>query len=205
MPDSSPGRNYLEGRVAVVTGGAGSIGSAICVLFAEHGADIVVADKVGERVHQAVARVQALGRRAVPVVADLAMREGIDLLKQEALAAFDHVDVLVNGVGQHVGRQGPFEDSDEEQWQALYETNFLHVLRASKAFIPGMKERGWGRIVNFSSVEGMRGMPWGAVYSGFKGAINSFTRSAAVDLARHGILMNAIGVDKTKSYEVQFY
>ncbi len=83
--------------------------------------------------------------------------------------------------------------------------NLLATLRCSHAFIPGMKERGWGRIINFSSVEGIRSMPSGAVYTAFKGAIDSFTKSLGVDLARYGIRTNAIAVDKTRSYQVNHY
>jgi NAD(P)-dependent dehydrogenase (short-subunit alcohol dehydrogenase family) len=112
---------------------------------------------------------------------------------------------LINGLGHHLATGGPFEQSTEAQWQALYEVNLLHVFRVTQAFVPGMKERGWGRIVNFSSVEGVRSAPALAVYASFKRAIDGFTKSLAVDLARYGILVNALGVDKTKAYQVGFY
>jgi NAD(P)-dependent dehydrogenase (short-subunit alcohol dehydrogenase family) len=100
---------------------------------------------------------------------------------------------------------GDFEDLDEAKWQELYEVNLLHVFRASQAFIPYMKEAGWGRIVNFSSVEGIRSAPSLAVYSAFKGAIDSFTKSLGVDMARYGIRVNAIAVDKTRAFQVNHY
>ena len=192
----------LAGKVAVVTGGAGAIGDAICRIFAAHGADIVVADIEAERTAATAKRVEALGRKAVPVVADLTKKEGIDRLKEAALGTFGHIDILVNGLGEHLRMQGPHENSTEEQWQALYEVNLLHVFRACQAFIPAMKERGWGRIINFSSVEGIRAMPSGAVYTAFKGAINSFTKSLGVDLAGSGIRVNCIAVDQVKAYQI---
>jgi NAD(P)-dependent dehydrogenase (short-subunit alcohol dehydrogenase family) len=191
--------------VAVVTGGAGGIGSAIARGLAEGGADVVVADIDGGRTDAVVKEIEAMGRTAVPVVADLRTAEGMAQLEQATKSAFDHVDILVNGLGEFLESRGPFEDSTEEQWQGLYEVNLLHVFRASKMFIPGMKERGWGRIVNFSSVEGVRSAPWLAVYTAFKRAIDAFTKSAGVDLARYGILINAIGVDKTRAYQVNHY
>jgi NAD(P)-dependent dehydrogenase (short-subunit alcohol dehydrogenase family) len=192
----------LDGRVAVVTGGAGGIGGAICELFAEHGADVVVADINRERVRDVVRAVRKRGRRAVPVVADLTRRRSVERLHAAASEAFDHVDVLVNGLGEHLRTSRPFEFTTEAQWQALYEVNLLHVFRVTQAFLPGMQERGWGRIVNFSSVEGIRAGPHLAVYSAFKRAVDGFTKSLAVDAAQHGVLVNAIAVDKTRTFQV---
>ena len=195
----------LAGKVAVVTGGAGAIGDAICRMFAAHGADIVLADIEATRTAETAKRVEALGRKAVPVVTDLRKREGIDQLKKAAFDAFSHVDILANGLGDHLWMGGPHENSTEEQYQALYEVNLLHIFRACQAFIPSMRERGWGRIINFSSVEGIRAIPNLAVYSAFKGAINSFTKTLGVELARYGIHVNAIAVDMIKAYQVNFY
>src|SRR3990172_11412208 len=88
----------LAGKVAVVTGGAGAIGDAICRIFAAHGADIVVADIEAERSAATAKRVEALGRKAVPVVADLTTREGIDRLKEAELGAFGEIGILGDGL-----------------------------------------------------------------------------------------------------------
>jgi NAD(P)-dependent dehydrogenase (short-subunit alcohol dehydrogenase family) len=198
-------RKLLDGKVAVVTGGAGGIGGAICTLFAEHGADVVIADIDGDRTRQIAKGVRKHGRQAVSVVGDLTKKRGVDRLVKATNARFGRADILINGLGHHLATGGPFEQSTESQWQALYEVNLLHVFRVTQAFVPGMKERGWGRIVNFSSVEGVRSAPALAVYASFKRAIDGFTKSLAVDLARYGILVNALGVDKTKAYQVGFY
>jgi NAD(P)-dependent dehydrogenase (short-subunit alcohol dehydrogenase family) len=190
--------------VAVVTGGGGAIGNAICRLYAAHGADVVVADRDADRTQNTVNAVAALGRKAIPIVTDLTKREGIDQLREAALGTFGHVDILVNGLGEHLWMGGPLENSSEEQWQALYEINLLHVFRASQAFIPSMRERSWGRIVNFSSVEGIRSAPNLAVYTAFKGAINSFTKSLGVELGQYGIRANAIAVDQVRAYQVSY-
>jgi len=200
------GSPLLRGHRAVVTGGAGSIGDAICRVLAAHGADVVVADIDGARTADTVAAVQAAGQTAHGVVADLTSRDGMaDLVTATHEAFPGGPDILINGLGHHLASAGPFEDSDEEVWHALYEINLLHTMRASKAFLPGMKERGWGRIINFSSVEGIRSAPALAVYTAFKAAIDGFTKSLAVDVARHGIRVNAIAVDKTRSYQVDHY
>lgn len=197
--------NLLDGRAAVITGGAGAIGAAIAELFASEGAAVVVADIAAERAAAVAERVRAAGGVALAFVGDLTDREQVDRLSAFTKRELGGCDVLVNGVGHHLATAGPFEDSSEEQWQALYEVNLLHVFRVTRAFVPGMKAKGWGRIVNFSSVEGIRAAPALAVYAAFKRAVDGFTKSIAVDLARHGILVNALAVDKTRAHQVGFY
>jgi NAD(P)-dependent dehydrogenase (short-subunit alcohol dehydrogenase family) len=139
------------------------------------------------------------------VATDLRTIEGMAQLERAAFAASDTIDILINGLGEHLNTSGLFEDGTEEQWQALYEINLLHVFRACKAFVPSMRRSGWGRIVNFSSVEGVRSAPALAVYSAFKRAVDGFTKSLAVDLARDGVVVTAVAVDKTRAYQVNHY
>ena len=127
---------------------------------------------------------------------------------EEAVAAADDmggVDILINALGEHLWLAKPFERSTPADWDALYRVNLLATMRASHAALPGMRRKGWGRIVNFSSVEGIRAMPNAAPYTAFKGAIDSFTRSLGVEVARHGVRVNAVAVDKTRSHQVGFY
>jgi NAD(P)-dependent dehydrogenase (short-subunit alcohol dehydrogenase family) len=195
----------LEGRIAIVTGGAGAIGDAICTEFAREGAAVVVADIDETRTNATVDRVAAHGGTAVPFVADLTDGDAIKEMVACASRRLGTVDILVNGLGEHLRSAGPFEESDESTWQALYEVNLLHIFRACREVVPLMKERGWGRIVNLSSVEGVRSAPALAVYAAFKGAIDGFTKSLGVDLARYGIRVNAIAIDKTRAYQVDHY
>lgn len=195
----------VEGRVAVVTGGAGAIGAASCLALAEHGADVVVVDVAADRVDEVVDEVKRVGARAHGIVADLTEDGAIDAAMREADTTFGRVDILVNALGEHLALAAPFEESDEAGWDALYRVNLLATMRASHAVVPGMKQRGWGRIVNFSSVEGIRAMPFAAPYTAYKGAIDSFTKSLGVELARDGIRVNCIAVDKTRAHQVGFY
>jgi NAD(P)-dependent dehydrogenase (short-subunit alcohol dehydrogenase family) len=195
----------VDGRVALVTGGGGAIGGASAVTLAAHGADVVVADTDGERAARTVAAVESRGRRGLAVVADLTADGAVADTVARARAAFGPVDILVNALGHHLALSGPFEESDEAGWDALYRVNLLHVMQACHAVVPAMKERGWGRIVNFSSVEGIRSMPHAAPYTAFKGAVDSFTKSLGVELAGRGIRVNAIAVDKTRAHQVNFY
>jgi 2-hydroxycyclohexanecarboxyl-CoA dehydrogenase len=192
-------------RIALVTGGAGAIGAATCRALADHGADVVVVDIDEPRVAATVADVEARGRNAVGVVVDLTDDAAPGEAVRRANAAFGRVDILVNALGHHLSLAAPFEESDEDGWDALYRINLLHVFRTCHAVLPGMKARGWGRIVNFSSVEGIRAMPNAAPYTAFKAALDAFTKSLGVEVAGAGIRVNAVAVDKTKAHQVNFY
>jgi NAD(P)-dependent dehydrogenase (short-subunit alcohol dehydrogenase family) len=196
----------MAGRVAVITAGGGAICGEAARLMAHAGADLVLSDVDADRLASVAGRIRdETGREALTVCVDLRTADGMRELARAAFERFERVDVLVNGLGEHLATAGAHEDSTEEQWQALYEVNLLHVFRATKAFVPSMKRSGWGRIVNFSSVEGVRSAPALAVYSAFKRAVDGFTKSLAVDLARHGILVSAVAVDKTRAYQVDHY
>lgn len=193
----------LAGRVAVVTGGAGAIGAASARRLAARGAHIVIADHARDRAEALAAELATTGGSATVVAVDLTTADGMAELV--AATPQGRADVLVNALGEHLDTAGAFESSTEAQWQALYEVNLLSVFRTCHAFLPGMRARGWGRIVNFSSVEGIRSAPGLSVYSAFKRAIDAFTKSVAVDVAVDGVLVNAIAVDKTRSYQVGHY
>ena len=123
----------------------------------------------------------------------------------DVVANLGEIDILVNALGHRLSLAAPFERSDEAGWDALYRVNLLHVLQACHVVIPAMVAKGWGRIVNFSSVEGIRAMPQAAPYTAFKGAIDSLTKSLGVELAPAGIRVNAVAVDKTRAHQVNFY
>lgn len=195
--------DLVRGRTAVVTAAAGSIGGATAHLLATHGARVVLADIHEDRLRELARRIEEDGGdRPRLVVADLTTRAGIDAVRD---AAGGEADILVNGLGEHLASAGRFEDSDEAEWQRLYEVNLLHVFRACQAFLPGMRTRGWGRIVNFSSVEGIRAAPALAVYTAFKSAVDGFTKSLAVDVAGDGVIVTSVAVDKTRAYQTGLY
>jgi NAD(P)-dependent dehydrogenase (short-subunit alcohol dehydrogenase family) len=194
----------LEGRVAVITGGAGAIASATCALFADQGADLVVADIDAARTQAVVDDARQRGARAIGVVSDLTVDGAVDALAAAALGEFGHVDILINALGHAVAPASSFEATTPELWDRVYRANLLHVFSACHAFLPGMRERGWGRIVNFSSVEGKRAAPGLAVYTAFKAGVDAFTQSLAVDVAGDGVRVNAVAVDKTLSNQVGY-
>jgi NAD(P)-dependent dehydrogenase (short-subunit alcohol dehydrogenase family) len=191
----------LEGRVAVVTGGAGGIGLGISHALASQGARVVVNDLDAPRLDAAVAGIASAGGNAVACLADVRDRADIARLAETALGVDDgRIDVLVNNVGDY-RPNGRFLKTTEDDWQALYAINFEHVLRVTHALAPAMVAQGRGSIVNVSTVEAFRGIPANAVYSGFNAAVNAFTKSLAVELGREGVRVNAVAPDLTDTLQ----
>ena len=193
----------LEGRVAVVTGGGVGIGGAIARLFAAHGARVEIAEVDPERAEQAVADIEAVGGSARGHVVDVRVAADVERLAAAVLTEHPHVGVLVNNVGDY-RPLAPFRRSSPETWTAMYETNLLHVLAVTHAFLGSMVDGGGGSIVNVHSVEGMRGYPPDPVYGAMKAAVAAFTTDLAVAMGRNGVRVNGIGPDLTQTPQVDY-
>ena len=130
------------------------------------------------------------------MVGDIRDRYVVAAVTETALAVEDsRIDILVNYVGNFRPAARDFMHSTEDQWQTLYELNLLHVLRMCHAVLPAMVNCGRGAIVNNATVEAFRGIPYAAPYAAFNAGVVAFTRSLAVDVAHHGIRVNAIAPD----------
>jgi NAD(P)-dependent dehydrogenase (short-subunit alcohol dehydrogenase family) len=146
-----------------------------------------------------------VGGDAVAHVVDVRKRDEVDALAAATIEEFGRVDVLVNNVGHFLFRGTPFLETDEEQWNALYDVNLRHMFLCTKALAPKMVEQGdGGSIVNVSTVEAFRGMPMMAVYSAFKAGVTQFTKSLALELGNDGIRVNGIAPDLTQSIQVDY-
>ncbi len=192
----------LTDQVAIVTGGGGGIGRAIALTLAQAGADIVIADIVPERCEEVVERVKELGRSALGVPTDVAQTDQVRAMVERADQHFGRLDVLVNNAGG-VGRRSFLEQS-EKSWRRHIDLNLISMLAATSAGVPVMIRGGrGGAIINVSSIEGSRAAPYYAVYAACKAGMNNFTRTMALELADHGIRVNAIAPDFTLTPGVQ--
>ena len=192
MADDRP----LAGQVALVTGGGGGIGRAIALALAGAGADLVIADIVPERCEEVAARVRELGREALPFPTDVTDTDQVRAAVVAADTRFGRLDILVNNAGG-VSRRA-FADQSERSWRKHIDLNLVSLLAATSAAVPIIVRSGrGGAIVNVTSIEGSRAAPGYAVYAACKAGMNNFTRTLAVELAEHGIRVNAIAPDMT--------
>ncbi len=194
----------LSDKVAVVTGGGGGIGKGIALALAAQGAAVLVAEQDGTRARDTVNEIRTAGAQAVAFVADVRERDQVAALAETAWREFGHIDILVNNVGDYLAAK-PFLETAEEDWEALYRVNLKHVFLCTQAIVPKMIERGaGGSIINVSTVEAFRGIPNCVVYSAFKGGVTQFTKSFALEMARHRIRVNAIAPDVTQTLQVPY-
>ncbi|HXO46943.1 MAG TPA: SDR family NAD(P)-dependent oxidoreductase, partial [Mycobacterium sp.] len=180
------------------------IGAATARLFADQGAQVVIADIDAELAQLTAEQITASGGSAFAAVTDVRDAGQVAELAQSVLERHGRVDVLVNNVGHWLRHPGNFVDTDPQLWDDLYRVNLHHVFLVTHAFLPAMIGRRSGAIVNVSSVEGLRGYPEDPVYAAFKAAVIHFTRSLAVQVGRDGVRVNAIGPDVTESLQVPY-
>ena len=178
----------LAGRVAVVTGAVTGIGRAYARRLAEDGADIGVLDVAdGEGV---VGEIEGLGRRAFAMRGDVSSPEDVRRFATEAAAALGAVDILVNNAG--IYPITPLDELDFTEWRRVLSVNLDGAFLMIEAFAPGMKERGWGRIINVTSGAFWVSMPEFTSYIASKAGVVGLTRGLASDLGPHGVTVNAI-------------
>ncbi|MFF3573334.1 SDR family NAD(P)-dependent oxidoreductase [Nocardia jiangxiensis] len=186
----------LSGQVAVVTGAGGGIGRGIAVALARAGADLVLAEIDPDRGKQTSEIIDALGRTAIVVRTDVMNTDDVRAAVARADENFGRLDILVNNAGGVRG--GRFVEQSERSWRRHIDINLVSMLAGTSAAVPLMVRGGQGgSIVNVSSIEGTRAAPMFAVYAACKAGMLSFTRTMALELAEHGIRVNAINPDQT--------
>lgn len=190
----APDDILLSGKVALVTGGAGGIGKGIALGLARFGADIVIADIDVAGAAAVVAQIEALGRKALSIPTDVMNREQLAAAFDGAVRDFGGLDILVNNAGG--GRPVKFMEQSERSRDRHVEFNLGNLMNATHHAARHMIARGkGGSIINIASIEGLRAAPGYAVYAACKAAMINFTRTTAVELAEHGIRVNAIAPD----------
>jgi NAD(P)-dependent dehydrogenase (short-subunit alcohol dehydrogenase family) len=180
----------LLAKTAVVIGGTSGIGRAIAIGLADAGADVVAASRRIGEVEQTAAEIAALNRRTLTISADVLNRKSLQTLHDEVLKYFGRIDILVNCAG--TTQRKPTLECTEEEWSRIMETNLTGTFRACQIFGKTMVEQRYGRIINIASLGTFVAFHEVAAYCASKAAVGSLTRSLAVELAPHGVCVNAI-------------
>lgn len=183
----------LADRVAIVTGGASGLGRGICLVLADSGADIVVADMNESGADDVVAEVEAKGRRALVCAVDVTDRASVDRMTKDVVKAFGNIDILVNGAGV-AGAPGWVDSqvSREVDWDLAYQVNVKGTVLCSEVVAEHMKSRRHGKIVNIASRAGRQGVSWFAHYSASKAAVINWTQAHAVQLGPYNVNVNCV-------------
>lgn len=186
----------LQGKIALVTGAGRGIGRAIAVALAEQGCDVAIAARSTVEIAETAALVHAQGRRALELCCDVSEPEQVTKMVNDTLAAYGTIDILVNNAGYACFK--PFHELTLEEWQRTFEVNVTGVFLCTQAVLPTMMARRSGRIINVSSVSGVKPIVEQSAYCASKHALNGLTSTLALELRGHGIGVHAIcpgGVD----------
>ncbi len=181
----------LDGKVALVTGGSKGLGRAMAQALAEAGATIALCSRNGEEAEQAAQEITALtGRTAQGFRADVTDRDSVVQLRADCEAAFGQVDILLNNAGVNVRKPTP--DLTEEDWNSVVDSSVKGSFFCSQAFMPGMIERKWGRIVMLGSIMTFVALANRAAYATAKSGLLGLTHALALEAAPHGVTVNCL-------------
>jgi 2-hydroxycyclohexanecarboxyl-CoA dehydrogenase len=180
----------VEGRSAFITGGGSGIGRATAVELAKRGANVAVCDLNLPGAEETAHFVSGNGQRAIALQADVSRLEDVQEAVAKAQQEFSRIDILYNNAG--IGEQVPFAEITEEQWDRMFAVHVGGTYNCTRAILPGLLERNWGRIISTSSMGALMGGGKLVHYCAAKAGIIGFTISMASELARTGITVNAV-------------
>ena len=181
----------LEGKTALVTGSGRNIGRSIALALARDGADVVVNARSNKAEAEAVAaEVEELGRKALPILADVGNKEQLEALLDQAVDRFGGLDIVVNNAATRPHK--PFAEMSYDDWRGVLATDLDSAFLTTKAALPGMMQKGWGRVVNLSGLQAFQGRHGGAHISAAKVGLIGLTRALATELGPSGIVVNCI-------------
>jgi 3-oxoacyl-[acyl-carrier protein] reductase len=180
----------LADQVAIITGGSRGIGRATAMCLAHEGAKIVIASRDETRAKNAAAAIEAVGGRAIAVPTDVTERDQVENMVRCTMDTFGRIDILVNNAGISIST--PLPKVPPEEWDQTIRVHLYGAFYCTQAAVHRMVPRGYGRIVNISSVSGLVGSTGRTAYAAAKGGLIAMTKVWAVELAPQGIRVNAI-------------
>jgi NAD(P)-dependent dehydrogenase (short-subunit alcohol dehydrogenase family) len=181
----------LTGKVALVTGGSKGLGKAMARGLALAGADVFISSRHEDELRAALdAILTGTSRRGKYAVADMSQRSDVLRLAEVASREMGHIDILINNAGTNIPE--PIDEITDQNWDSVMEINLHSVMVLTRALVPAMKERRWGRIIHISSIMGLVSAAGRNVYSATKSALIGMTRASALDLGSFGITVNCI-------------
>jgi 3-hydroxybutyrate dehydrogenase len=180
----------LSGKTAVVTGGGRGIGAAVVRELAEAGVRVIAAARSQAEIESVAAELAAQGHSVAALACDVTRPESIAEMAEKARKRFGPVDILVNNAG--VVTSAPLKTVTLAEWERIFAVNVTGTFLCTQQFLPGMLERGWGRVVNVASIAGLTGAPYISTYAASKHAVIGFTRSMAAEVAAKGVTVNAV-------------
>jgi len=180
----------LEGKIAVITGGTSGIGRALSLGLADAGANVVATARRQQQVDETAAEIEARGRKTLRLASDVCDRASLEALLAATLERFGKVDILINCAGKI--KRTPTLNLPEEEWTDILNTNLTGTLRACQVFGKSMLDKGYGRIINITSLNSYVALNEVAAYAASKAGVASLTRSLAVEWSKQGVTVNAI-------------
>jgi len=180
----------LKGHIAVVTGASKGLGRQMAESLAKAGASVAVVARSGDLLAQVVDGIRAAGGKAEPIVADVTEEAAVSEMAAEVAEKLGVCDILINNAG--INNRKSIVDFSLDEWNEILGVNLTGPFLCSRAFVPGMKEKKWGRIINMTSIMSHVSLPNRTGYSTTKAGLIGFTRALALELASDGVTVNGI-------------
>jgi len=180
----------LSGKVALITGASKGLGKAMALALAAEGAKLALVSRHAAQLNAVAEEIEAAGGVAKIFVADVTQEDQIARVEREVIAGYGGIQILINNAGINVRK--PLHEFTLKEWQSVLDTNLTAVFLLCRAFVPHMKGKGYGRILNMTSTMSWVSLPGRAAYSSSKAALLGLTRALALELASDGITVNGI-------------
>jgi NAD(P)-dependent dehydrogenase (short-subunit alcohol dehydrogenase family) len=187
-------RFTLEGKVAIVTGAGRGLGQTIALALAQAGAAVVAVARTETEIRETAYEVDKLGRTSLAVPVDITDSKAVDRLVERVAMELGSADILINNAGGEFGLVKAATELSDEEWSQILTTNLTGAFYCTRAVGRYMLNRGWGRVINVTCIYGVRGSVNHAAYAAAKGGLMQFSQALALEWAKRGVTVNALGI-----------